>query len=330
MLQGLGLFVAFPSMLGRDPSEVAAKLVDLGASWVAGRGAVGADDATGNLWTDAHTAAAQAAGLRSLRWTYSRPSSWVREVELAKRWQGAGDDGFIIDAEVPWEASVVAPISAVAPMAAAYVDALRTGLGDAYFIADAPWPYPQLHGGFPFREFGARLDARLPQLYWTEINANGAGVHLALSGAAWTRYQRSVGEVTPVFPIGVTYGRRELAAWGAKQLPPGEIVASDVALFIERGASAFNDAPPDDPPVSLYSAEACAASVAELLRRYSSERAAARAARADEIRRELRGSEVPYAIPSAAAIAARIGADLAGPELADGSDFIAHRDAKEG
>lgn len=121
------------------------------------------------------------------------------------------------------------------------MDALAKALPDA-FIADAPWAYPSFHPGFPFAEYAQRVNARMPQAYWTEIDNRGARYHLPRIDAQWEAFHaKNPTARRPVWPVGVTYGREHPSH------PPGNLSLSDIALLLDRYEGS---------PVSLYTYEA--------------------------------------------------------------------------
>jgi hypothetical protein len=195
------------------------------------------------------------AGLEVYPWRYSRggKSNWTRELEGYKRDLEWGAQGIVVDAEIHWG-------NEHKDEAHLFVDEL---LELNCFVADAPWPYIGWHPEYP-DAFG-RLHARMPQLYWTEISAQGAKHHMTQmrkQWAAWEAKQRSEGKdylIKPLWPIGVTYGKDELAKLGAKGCP-GTFYLQDLKDFI-----AMNE---EDPKAlwSLYSLEASAPTALGYLR----------------------------------------------------------------
>lgn len=256
---GQGIWTAFPSMLGLSPKALATVFYLSGFDWVAPRGADGAY--VDKNWTAEHTRACNDVGVGVYRWVFSRPSSWQQEVDIAARFKDEGDAGFIIDAEMPWQAPGLFDI------ASKYCDALDSKLGPDYFIADAPWPYVSYHwaldvhgkpvSGFPFHSFAGRMNARMPQSYWTEISGQGAQYHLPRIDAEWQKFDERFPDLArPVWPIGITYGKAEMKRWGSQQLPPGEITPEDVAFFDARYARGVR---------SYYSREAASEAVVQKL-----------------------------------------------------------------
>jgi hypothetical protein len=232
---GAGCWFAFPKMIGGgSPAAIVDFLKHLGVKWVAPRGGEGAR--RDNRWTAAHTKACNDASIPVYRWIFSRPGSWGGELVLAETFKAEGDAGYIIDAEVAWETNGDWRLEA-----SRYCEALDKKLGSDYFIADAPWPYVFSHmnektnKGFPFAEFAARMNMRMPQSYWTEISNAGAKYHMPRIDAQWEKFHQLHPEARkPVCHIGITYGRAELQKWGSIQLPPGTITPEDIQYFDER------------------------------------------------------------------------------------------------
>ena len=234
---GVGIWIAFPSMLGLNPLGIATMLKLANFDWVAPRGGEGSHIDTN--WTAAHTRACADLGIPTYRWIFSRPGSWHAEVQSARRFQDEGDAGYIIDAESAWERPGLFDVASL------YCEELDAKLGSNYFIADAPWPYVSYHwaldvhgkpvSGFPFHAFAPRMNARMPQAYWTEISNQGARHHLPRIDMEWQKFNARFPELArPVWPIGITYGKAEMKRWGSQQLPPGEITAEDLEFFDDR------------------------------------------------------------------------------------------------
>lgn len=231
--EGLGMWVAFAGLAGGH-EKIADALPPLGVRWVAPRGGEGPyRDAR---WKESapHVRRYQERGIRVYPWLYSRPWSWKSEVELFKRFVDEGADGVIIDAESPWD-------SGQRTTALRFMEALEKAL-PGVFIADAPWAYPNYHPGFPFAEFATRVNARMPQAYWTEFDNRGAAYHLPRIDDAWVKlHAAKPASLRPVWPIGVTYGREHAPH------PPGSFARADLECFLVRYAGI---------PASLYTFEA--------------------------------------------------------------------------
>src|SRR5262249_25680697 len=135
--------------------------------------------------------------------------------------------------------------------AAKYMEALRKALPST-FIADAPWAYPYWHPGFPFAEFGRGVNARFPQLYWTEFGTKPATFHCPAVDHQWAMFNAAHPDAArPVQPIGVTYGHEHPSK------PPGMFTLDDLRYFLDRYSARG--------ALSLYSFEAMRASTRAFL-----------------------------------------------------------------
>ncbi|MBI2392831.1 MAG: hypothetical protein HYV09_24815 [Deltaproteobacteria bacterium] len=244
-LEGLGIWVAFAAAAGGH-ERIAPRIVELGARWVAPR--AGEGTFRDRQWQPAaareHVRRYHDAGLRVYPWIYSRPWSWRAEVNVFKQLVDEGADGVIIDAETPWDFGQ-------RTNALQFMEALDKAL-PGVFIADAPWAYPHYHPGFPFAEFATRVNARLPQAYWSEIDNRGARFHLPRIDEGWAKFHAANPKsVRPVWPIGVTYGKEHPSK------PPGAFTVDDLSFFLDRYAGK---------PASLYSFEAARAPTLDALR----------------------------------------------------------------
>ncbi|MBI2388626.1 MAG: hypothetical protein HYV09_03330 [Deltaproteobacteria bacterium] len=243
--QGLGFWVAFAGAVGGH-ERIVTRLGELGAKWIAPRAGEGAS--RDRNWqpkaAKEHVRRYHDAGLRVFPWLYSRPWTYRAEVALLKQLVDEGADGVIIDAETPWDRGQRAT-------ALRYMEALDKALPDV-FVADAPWAYPHFHPGFPFAEFATRVNARMPQAYWSEIDNRGARYHLPRIDDDWAKFHAANPKsVRPVWPIGVTYGHEHPSR------PPGAFKPDDLELFLDRYG---------DRPASLYSFEAAREPALSVLR----------------------------------------------------------------
>lgn len=208
------LWVAFPSMLGGY--EKICDLADaLGFDAIAPRAGEGLGDGTfAPSLKPAEVNAIKKRGKKVYPWIFSRPQAVLAEVLAFGQYEDAGADACIIDAELPWDRDPNAR-----DHARLYGDKLR---GEVLVpIYDAPWPAIAWHPGYPEAEFGVFVDGRLVQSYWTEIGWS-ARKTLDVMREQWA------GRDSRLLPIGVTYGRKEMARWGSKQLPPGEITEAEL------------------------------------------------------------------------------------------------------
>jgi len=243
---GLGLWIAYRGRLG-SAADAARAARACGASWVAPRAGDGGLNDAAFRDPEGEIAAYHAEGLKVFPWLYSRRGAWKTQVEAVRRLVRSGADGYIDDAEIAFGGGFVE--------ARDYGLALRDVAPDLW-IADAPWPWPAGHPEYPMEEFAAFVDARLPQMYWTEINGLGFARVATVYEQQWAHWESAhPGLVRPRWPIGVTYGRADGIRLGMGQLPPGEVTVADVRAFLDRyGVTA-----------SLYSLEAASPEVVELL-----------------------------------------------------------------
>jgi hypothetical protein len=167
---------------------------------------------------------------------YSIPSTWLFQVQHIATCFQDGVDGHIIDAEMEWEHAHGYSDHDTQPEAKNFIDALRAHLGDSAFLAHAPIAFPTWHASYPYHEFD-RLDASMPQVYWTEHDTLGAARTIATVDSQFL----SLGIKQTIMPIGVTYGKG--TGYGH---PPGEITSDDVKYFIDHYPG----------PKSFYSYEA--------------------------------------------------------------------------
>ena len=198
------------------------------------------------------------AGIGAYTWTYSRPGSWPFEADEIARVLTAGDsDGHIIDAELEWEGVVAGHDTR--PSASAFMSRLRAAVGDA-FLAHAPIWLPHAHPTFPYREFGERADAVLPQFYWTAAKRTVLDF-CTHADAAWAELRaHDPGAAPAVWPIGITYGAGD--GWDLWTTEPGAVrlTAEDLDAFLQRYR---------DVPVSLFSWEAANAAAWGVLNGYA-------------------------------------------------------------
>lgn len=249
---GLGVWVAFESMLpgkGRDLGATCAELAELGVKWVAPRvgdyGKLALSEARIVEWVEA----CADTGLALYPWHYSRPQFFEREVVLAAKLLALGVNGVIVDAEIEWANRHLE--------ADRYGRLMRDTVGDAY-IAHAPMPAMHLHRDWPYEQFGQWVDQVHPQTYWTEV-ANGSYAWTASNCFEPLEALSAAGDLRAngYAPIGVTYGRQELAKLGGKC--PGDFSVDDLDAFLARYDGAET--------LSLYSWELAGSDVRDALAR---------------------------------------------------------------
>lgn len=241
--EGLGLWIAFPSMLGPDWPRIAADARELGADWLAVR-TTAAELAGAKL--EAAVAAVHAAGLRWYSWHYSYPdeSRVATQVAHMQRCFSAGSDGHIVNAEIEFTGK--------RSEAKRLGEAIRKSM-PAEYIAHAPLGWIDLHGPWPYEEFLSWCDDVMPQMYWTELRYGRYDAGFVSQLERWAQGWRH-GGVQPgepwtltsgkrVCPIGCTYGRGDVQT---QTQPPGTFDVADLERFLQRDAAAY---------VSLYSLE---------------------------------------------------------------------------
>lgn len=227
---GLGVWIAFLRSIPGGITSAIVRAKTIGCSWIAPR--AGLDGVNDSAFKLEHIAEYKAAGLACYPWIFSKPSTWPGFVVGAKQLLDAGADGIIIDAEQAWDVDVHGSYDAQT-----FIAALRLKIGEQAFVADAPWPYLGMHGGFPAAEFARGVDARMPQAYATEIGTSVPRC-LAEMDREWNAFeQRFAALARPRMPILTTYSKVT------------GLVVSDVVDALDAYAAAGR-------VVSLYSLEA--------------------------------------------------------------------------
>lgn len=237
-LTGLGIWIwALPQCEGGDPRAIAAKAKRCGVSWVCVKAGEKSRDAQ---FTPALVAALRTEGIECAAWWYSHPSSVDSELAyLRVLVERCGVRHLVLDAEEPWEREPNdwSKVRDWRAEAAAFATRLRETVGPDVFLADAPWARPRSHGGpFPYAQFGAVMDARMPQFYWELAEAEGEPYahFIAQADEQWASITASTPGV-PVCPIGSL-----VDAKGVRHAP-----LSELAAFLDRYAAR--------PAVSLWS-----------------------------------------------------------------------------
>jgi len=202
------LWVAFPGMLG-GYERISDLALSLGFDAIAPRAGEGLGN--GNFAPSLRPSdltVMKKRGMLVYPWIFSRPASVNAEVQAFGQYEDAGADACIIDAEVPWD---------VDPNAKDHAHRYGELMGREVMVPvyDAPWPAIAFHPGYPEEAF-RWVAGRLVQAYWTEIGWS-ARKTLDVMHAQWS------GKDDRLLPIGITYGKKEIAKWGQKQTPPGEI-----------------------------------------------------------------------------------------------------------
>jgi hypothetical protein len=131
-------------------------------------------------------------GLDVCAWQFVYGDSPVAEARVGAAAVAKGADCLVIDAEGDYEGKYAA--------ADLYIRTLRAGIGEAFPLSLAAFPYVDYHPSFPYSVFfgpgGANYDQ--PQMYWKTIGTSVRAVyeHTYLYNRLWGH---------PIYPIGQTY-----------------------------------------------------------------------------------------------------------------------------
>lgn len=241
---GIGIWIAYINYAEKGNLEkIVERCVRAGLGWLAVKSG---DTSASVVWTRARARLvelAHGAGLKIYSWNFSNPRGLEFQVGQIRSNIYTGVDGHIVNAEGAW--------NGMRDKANRFVDMIRKSCSTDW-IAHAPFALPLSHPQFPYNEFG-RLDATLPQLYWTEFGDNGFAAEFERYTSQWSKQSKMSPDwaANNVWPIGVTYGRGTLYG-----MPRGELDIEDVSHFLD----AF-----EHQPCSLYSYEAATSDVWDLL-----------------------------------------------------------------
>ncbi len=115
--------------------------------------------------------ALKAKGITPWGWHYIYGRDPVTEARVAaQRTQQLGLTGYVIDAEVEFEAP------GMAEKAQTFMDTLRREMPSGVLIGLSSYRFPSYHPAFPWREFLDQCDFNMPQVYW--ITAHNPGAQL--------------------------------------------------------------------------------------------------------------------------------------------------------
>lgn len=177
-----------------------------GCKWVTVKCGDGTSTSSWTQFTSTLVTQAHNSGLKIFGWAYCYGTDPSGEANVPlTNCLNLGADGFIIDAEGQYEA-----LANNATAATTYCQKIRASYPTT-FLAHAPFPYVNLHGGFPYVTFGNYCDAVMPQCYWDEINTQpGTGATLTPIlmvsdlNSKWTAAQNGwpAASVKPIVPIG--------------------------------------------------------------------------------------------------------------------------------
>jgi hypothetical protein len=162
----------------------------------------------GNVWTQFNTDLinrAHAAGLLIFGWAYVYGGADTdAEINVALNALNLGADGFIIDAEIEYEAV------GQKANATKYAGAIKAAFPNR-FLAHAPFPVISSHTAYPYVEFGTLCDAVMPQAYWADIGGTAyAATMVTRMNTEWKNWQNSLigtqrNAIKPIVPIGQAY-----------------------------------------------------------------------------------------------------------------------------
>jgi hypothetical protein len=162
----------------------------------------------GNVWTQFNTDLinrAHAAGLLIFGWAYVYGGADTdAEINVALNALNLGADGFIIDAEIEYEAV------GQKANATKYAGAIKAAFPNR-FLAHAPFPIISSHPAYPYVEFGTLCDAVMPQAYWADIGGTAyAATMVTRMNTEWNNWQNSLigtrrNAIKPIVPIGQAY-----------------------------------------------------------------------------------------------------------------------------
>lgn len=175
-------------------------------------------DGGSNFWsqfTPALVAQLHALGLKVCAWQYVYGNDPVGEADLGIRAAQDGADCLVIDAEVEYAGKYAA--------AQTYIDTLRAGVGAAYPIGLASFPYVDYHESIPYSVFlgpgGAQYNA--PQIYWKAIGTtpDDAFAHTFIENRIYGRVLTPLGQLYgAATAAGVERFRQVASAYGVPAL----------------------------------------------------------------------------------------------------------------
>jgi hypothetical protein len=152
---------------------------------------------TSNLVYQAH-----AKGLKIFGYTRSYGFNIPGEIQVITNAMKLGADGYVIDAEVEWEAANLSGGPAKATQ-------LCTGVKNVFptrFLAHSPLPIISYHSTFPYKEFGMYCDAVMPQVYWQSFGMTPEAA-VDWMDVEWRNWHNSLTgtnrlAIKPLVPIG--------------------------------------------------------------------------------------------------------------------------------
>jgi Putative peptidoglycan binding domain len=182
---------------------------------------VKSSDGGSTFWsqfTPALVAEVHALGLQICAWQYVYGNDPIGEADLGIRAVQDGADCLAIDAEDQYGGKYAA--------AQTYIDALRAGVGPAYPVGLASFPYVDYHETVPFSVFlgpgGAQFN--VPQIYWKTIGTSpdAAYAHMFIQNRIYSRAIAplgqfyggvSAGQIARFREVAATYGAPGVSWW---------------------------------------------------------------------------------------------------------------------
>ncbi len=150
--------------------------------------------------------ALNAKGIITWGWHYVYGRDPVAEAQVAaQRTRNLGLKGYVIDAEVEFQASGMDEV------ATTFMNTLRQQMPSDVLIGLSSFRFPSYHPSFPWHEFLDQCDFNMPQVYW--ITAHNPGAQLTRS----VREFRAMYPNQPLLAVGSAY------RYGTWVPSPGEI-----------------------------------------------------------------------------------------------------------
>lgn len=238
-LQGKGFYIwKIPSCEGGNVTKIASLAKAGNFTHVLVKIADGTSNYNVSNGTDLVPAlvnALRAQGIQTWGWQYVYGSAPASEGRVGgKRALALGLDGFVVDAEMQFEAS------GMSTAAQNYMIEVRKYI-PTMPIALSTFRYPSYHNTFPFSTFFKYIDINMPQVYWEE--AHNSVDQLDKSYWEYMKLAPSI----PYFPTGPTY---KVGSWAPTQ--------KDVKLFMNQVKARSL------PGVNFFSWDECRSSLGSL------------------------------------------------------------------
>lgn len=201
MISGKGIYIwqLFDDLIP-DPETLAEQLVETGFAHVVIKvsNAAYVYNHSGGDLVPSYLAAFRAVGIAVWGFQYVYGNDPIGEARQGiQRTLNLGLDGLVIDAEGEYKHKGAA--------AARYMSDLRAGLPGVP-LALSSYRWPSVHPEFPWREFLAKVDLVMPQVYW--VDANNPAEQLRKSIAEYA----SLAPAKPYIPTGAAYHERGFTA----------------------------------------------------------------------------------------------------------------------